>query len=877
MSRQRGARPSRGERHETPLQVLQKDVQRLGLQDVLGSLPTPDSFHFNKASKNGHGTTTLFLGNRPNPNGSTSQAWARIVSRAERKDFQPPLLFYDQELRGTRTIQYPRSASSLLRKATLLLPPFCFLQHDPIDEATNVREMLSAIILYLAAATDVDASAWRWDKFSDSLIQALRYIDSRGAYHEWRHLQKLAALAQTDPVQAAKEMQDELGQETDAGQHSDAAIEVSNTVSATPNGRYLGGTVRSRGSDIAITPNTSLERLKSVLGDRKFKMLDHIPPKPMTISRHDVGGSLFPFRMFVGTAAYEETREVIDVYAYIDREEGKTAMYFMSHDKTGLSQIYDVNDMREGVDLVQPFEYLNNLKKASYKNDAKSARAAKLRSLVSYHFFLAENQGLIGDPGIDVHEAFGKRLCAVCKELGMEQWGNDDDGGSEEYQDKHRKDTEIDRETQVPAIIDTEGLPEGGANTESSRSSKLRMRSDVLNDVARSTSVEQNEEMPDQDSSTDQARRPNIEDTTTLELELHPSSQIAQANPPGPSDSPGDLMDIDDEPDEIEPAGADLRNEQTMHSRSPQPGAALRVSGNETSNPPSAHLVSTANEGATDLVKKRREDEFMDGGMDPDHLIYKSIRYLRSVGSRHGEYDASAPDTAEDDEISAEDSFDWAPFGREACFPSNKRPPMTGFLFGPLSVQRKTTTKAKSRVPQSNDVQVEGRSEHVSSPPAPTPKASRASSKDAKNAITAWINNGLQLNGSVRHLLGAQIGGNRPPTPEGSAERDLKSQAGPTETARTASQATSAFEAIIISDDEDEYLALTAPRSVIDRTLEARNRVRETLVDLTQLSSSPRRKKRKSLGPFYLSDSEKDLISETDGSEWRRKSRGRQK
>jgi hypothetical protein len=955
---------------------VQRDVQRLGLQDVLSSFPIPDSFHFNKARKNGHDTIMLFLGNRPSLNGSTSQARARIVSQSERKDLRPPLLFYDHELNGTRTIQYPRSASSLLRKATLLLPPFCFLQHDLIDEATNVREMLSAIILYLAAATEVDASAWRWDKFGDSLIHALRYIDTRSAFHEWRHRHKLAALAQSDTVEDVEKAQAGLGQDTHASQPRNPATEDSNTVSATPKGQYLGGTVRSRGSYIAITANTSLEKLKKELGDRKFRMLDQIPPKPMTISQHDIGGTLFPFRMFVGTAVYQETGELINIYAYIDYDEGKTSMYFMSHDKTGLEQIYDVNDMREGVDLVQPLEYLNNLKKVSYKNDAKSARTAKLRSLVSYYFFLAENQGLISSPGIDVHEAFGKRLCAVCKELGMGKWGNDDDGGSGEGQDEHRKDAGVDRETRSitrrahkPAITDTMGSPEEEIDTESPRGVRLRTQSAVPSDIVKSKSIEQNEDMPDQDSPTHQVSSTNIADTTTLELELRPSSQNAHEDPPGLSGS--ELMDTSNSPSHIEPAKAGLSVEQTMRSRSPRTSAALDLSGYKRSTALPALLVSTPNTaaeiahsgsvharasaaidtdrentshvsvnrkflvdaadlrsrkppvraevistfdassedlrrlvtrnestfgnlrqiaeetvdsrspvGATALVNTRRHVKSEDGGIDLDQFVSRSISYVRSVGSRYGRDVAPATDSAEDVEIGVKDTLDWALFGREACFPSNTRPPMTGFLFDPLSVHRTTTARAKSeqiQIPQPNDDQVEEGSEHVSSLPAPTPTAFLVSSIDAKKSITVCIDNDLQLNRSVQNLLAAQIGGNRPLTPEGSAERDLKSQAESTEPARTAPQAPSALEAIFISDDEDEHLVLPAPRSVIDRTPEARNCVRQTIVDLTQLSSSPRGKKRKSLGPIYLFDSENDVIAMTDGSEWRQKSRGRQK
>ncbi|KAF3034323.1 hypothetical protein E8E12_004956 [Didymella heteroderae] len=407
------------------------------MQDVLSSLPAPDSFQFNKARKNGHDTITLFLGNRPNPNGSTSQAWARIVSFSEGKDLRPPLLFYDQVFDGARTVQYPRSASSLLRKATKLFPPFCFLQYDPIDKEANVREMLSAIILYLAAATEVDASAWHWDNFGDSLIQALRYIDSRGAFHEWRHQQKLVAFTESNRVKASADVQKEMPSKSNVDQSSDSATEEPLTVSTTNNNQYLGGTVRSRGSDVTIRPNTSLERLQRELGDRKFKMLDKIPPKPMIISRHNVAGSLFPFRMLIGSAAYQETGEVINVYAYIDHEGGKTSMIFMSHDMANLEQIYDVNDMRDGVNLVQPLEYLNNLKKESYKDDAKSARTAKLRSLISYYFFIAENKGLIGNPRVDINEGFCKRLCAVCKELGMENWGGADNGDGEDDQDDH--------------------------------------------------------------------------------------------------------------------------------------------------------------------------------------------------------------------------------------------------------------------------------------------------------------------------------------------------------------------------------------------------------------------------------------------------------
>lgn len=577
MFRPRGARPSPGERHETPLHALQKYVQRWGLQDILRSLPAPESFHFNKGSKNGYDTITIFLGNRPNPNSSTSQAWARIVSSSERKDFQPPLLFYDQESDGIYTRQYPRSASSLLRKATQLLQPFCFLQRDPIDEATNVREMLSAVILYLAAAAGVDASAWQWDKFGDSLVQALRYIDSRNTFHEWRHQQKLAALSVSIISKATATAQEELVSEITIDRPRDPVTEQPRMSSATQGGQYLGGIIRSRGSNVAITPNTSLAELKMELGDRKFKTLDKIPPKPMTISRHNVRDSFFPFRLFVGTASYKETGEIVDVYAYIDHEKGKASMCFMSQDKAGVEQTYDVNDIRDGIDLVQPLEYLNNLKKASYKDDAKSARTAKLRSLISYYFFVAENKGLIGDPGIEVNEGFCKRLCAVCKELGREKWDDKGDGSSDGDQgDQHDiTDFKLPECNPVQGARESVGTeiepsPEEHRITKASRILAPDLRIDESRGVDRKRSEEADKDASDEDSSTYQAPDVSFKAVANFELKIRPSPQKKYEDCTAPLETHADLMGVEDYTSEAERVQATFADGQRMQSHGSQ-------------------------------------------------------------------------------------------------------------------------------------------------------------------------------------------------------------------------------------------------------------------------------------------------------------------
>lgn len=76
-------------------------------------------------------------------------------------------------------------------------------------------------------------------------------------------------------------------------------------------------------------------------------------------------------------------------------------------------------------------------------------------------------------------------------------------------------------------------------------------------------------------------------------------------------------------------------------------------------------------------------------GVDLDQFVSKCIYFMKSGGYRHGEEDAPTIAVAEDEEEDTGDGLDWALFGRRACFPSNKRPPTSSFLLGPLSVQKK--------------------------------------------------------------------------------------------------------------------------------------------------------------------------------------------
>ncbi|MCJ1247578.1 nuclear protein [Trapelia coarctata] len=92
-------------------------------------------------------------------------------------------------------------------------------------------------------------------------------------------------------------------------------------------------------------------------------------------------------------------------------------------------------------------------------------------------------------------------------------------------------------------------------------------------------------------------------------------------------------------------------------------------------------------------------------GIDVDEFVGKCLSYM---GNGAGDNGASLSGTQrrrqrDNDESGAEDSqdegeeLDWEQFGRRACFPYNIRPPVSGFLLGPLSVQKRVRKQTQRR------------------------------------------------------------------------------------------------------------------------------------------------------------------------------------
>ncbi|ERF76012.1 hypothetical protein EPUS_08266 [Endocarpon pusillum Z07020] len=113
---------------------------------------------------------------------------------------------------------------------------------------------------------------------------------------------------------------------------------------------------------------------------------------------------------------------------------------------------------------------------------------------------------------------------------------------------------------------------------------------------------------------------------------------------------------------------------------------------------------------AADLSYKRTNELSLGDssvGIDVDDFVTKCVSFMRRAdgGNNQGagatgtqsqrrrrQGDADDEDDEENDE-----QLNWAHLGRLACFPHNARPCVSGFLLGPLSVQKKTRQQTQRR------------------------------------------------------------------------------------------------------------------------------------------------------------------------------------
>lgn len=108
-------------------------------------------------------------------------------------------------------------------------------------------------------------------------------------------------------------------------------------------------------------------------------------------------------------------------------------------------------------------------------------------------------------------------------------------------------------------------------------------------------------------------------------------------------------------------------------------------------------------------------------GIDLDEFVSKCITFMRRgpreedetahrSGRNRRQANARRAGEVSDDEDSADegDAFNWDYLGRQLCFPHNLRPPVPGFLLGPLSVQKRVRKpiQRRERLQQRNPAEV---------------------------------------------------------------------------------------------------------------------------------------------------------------------------
>ncbi len=113
-------------------------------------------------------------------------------------------------------------------------------------------------------------------------------------------------------------------------------------------------------------------------------------------------------------------------------------------------------------------------------------------------------------------------------------------------------------------------------------------------------------------------------------------------------------------------------------------------------------LVSTADLSAKRTTLLNLGDSTT--GIDVDDFVGKCITFMRRGGNEGAPSTQRRRRVQDDSDVEATgegydegDAFDWELLGRQLCIPNNVRPPVPGFLLGPLSVQKRARKATQRR------------------------------------------------------------------------------------------------------------------------------------------------------------------------------------
>jgi hypothetical protein len=157
---------------------LTANIKRHKLSAVVEEVLAPADIEFHQSSLQGGRALKLSLGDRKQSDGVAVHVWAYIL--LDSTESEQSIVFRDEvptHPNGATVQLYPRSASSLLRKATHLRQPFCLLQQETRNDFKDGRGMICAVIAYYALIAGLSDCAIRWRRFDACVIAALEYID----------------------------------------------------------------------------------------------------------------------------------------------------------------------------------------------------------------------------------------------------------------------------------------------------------------------------------------------------------------------------------------------------------------------------------------------------------------------------------------------------------------------------------------------------------------------------------------------------------------------------------------------------------------------------------------------------------------------------
>lgn len=384
-----------------------------GLLDVLESFPPPSSFEFQDTTTRKQKAVRLRLGKREQNDATRATSWAYIVHANSlqrwKGEHEPPVFIRDELRRSDDTPRlFKRAATSLLRKAGELLPPFCFLHFDSQDKATHVRDMLCALVLYYSLVNSLTETAIKWSKFENSLLLALECIDDSASYQRWQNAQN----PDTEAVQIRRMRRRVRPQIVSHNAKDEARTEYEINY-GTSNTSCKGGVVHSLESAIPVEPGSHLAKLIAALGDHA-PLLDAIPSTVVTFSRQNLIPDYCPIMLEFGTYG----GCAVNVFL-TQGVKGDTRI--LARDSDGHLLRWKFEDLT-GIDLVEPFDSIMRL------DQELRSRGSKIRYLVFYYFMLAEHAGLIGKISAPwKHESMVPGLGAACNRLRKTSTGDTKD------------------------------------------------------------------------------------------------------------------------------------------------------------------------------------------------------------------------------------------------------------------------------------------------------------------------------------------------------------------------------------------------------------------------------------------------------------------